>query len=96
MDMIILRSSKSSQRDAVPVSTLSHLPDELSVAVEDVRTNDLFTLHADPQVIGSAPPMPMLLIRGDDASPATASMVPEVSWGIQAVGAAIPRSPARG
>ena len=88
MDMIILRSSKSSQRDAVPVSTLSHLPDELSVAVEDVRTNDLFTLQRDPQVIGSAPPMPMLLIRGDDASPATASMVPEVSWGIQAVGAA--------
>src|SRR5262249_50414915 len=87
MEMIILRSSKPAPRDSVPVSTFSHNPGELTVEVADLSPKDQAGVRTDPQVIGAAPPMPMHLIRPLDTTTASASQAPEVSWGVQAVGA---------
>ena len=91
MEMIILRSNKPVPRDpySVPVSTLSHEPNELTIKVENLSRKDLFGIHRDPQILGAAPPMPIHLIRAVDpplgAAPAA---VPAMSWGVEAVRAA--------
>jgi subtilisin family serine protease len=95
MEMVILRTNRpvSGDRLAVPVSALSHEPDQLSIVVVDLSTKDLLRVRRDPQVIDAAPPMPMVLIEpvagtGEAESSATTGQPPEVSWGVQAVGAA--------
>jgi subtilisin family serine protease len=86
MELIVLRSHRVISHDSVPVGTLSYEPGELSVEVEDVSRDRVTELRRDPRVVATAPPMPVQLVQPVDA-PAE-ERVPEVSWGVEAVGAA--------
>ena len=87
MEMIVLRSSKPAPRDSVPVSTLSHNPGELTVEVADLSPKDLAGVRTDPQVIGAAPPCRCISSGRSTLLPRPRPQAPEVSWGVQAVGA---------
>ena len=86
MAIIVLRLHKSIARDSIPVSTLTHEPDELSLNLEDPSPKELLNLQRDPQLVGTAPPLPVQLIQSFDSPEDEA--VPSVSWGLIAVGAA--------
>src|SRR5262249_33779072 len=62
-------------------------PGDLSIHVQDLSPREVFDVRRDRQVFGIAPPLPVQLIRPLAYPDVTASAVPVVSWGVQAVGA---------
>jgi subtilisin family serine protease len=88
MRTIILRSNKQPQADSVPVSTLSHDPGEVKIEVADLSPKELAGVRRNRQVIGTAPAMPMHLVRPLGPPSEPKSHAPEVTWGVLAVRAA--------
>lgn len=95
MEMIILRAASSTARAKVyrgrrPVSTADAEAGAVILETADVTPKDELDLREDPTVYGAAPPMPIRLVEPltSASASATAPPIPEVSWGVRAVGAA--------
>jgi subtilisin family serine protease len=83
---LVLR--KSARRKATDFVAHSPAREEIVAEVVDLSTRDLSDLRRDSDVIQVAPSMPTQLIRPLESASSPEWAIPEVSWGVEAVGAA--------
>ncbi len=69
------------------VRSAESVPEMMEVEETDLTIRERSDLRRDPRVRAIAPPMPMSLIEPVESKDVTAADAPEVTWGVDAVGA---------